>query len=71
VSEEKEKALRIRACPTKETEEQLLRIELESSDGLDQLAEKLDTHILECPSTGEDMVIDVKDKLLFYKKREE
>ncbi len=70
MSEEKREPLRIRACPTKETEEQLLRIEVESSGDLEQLAERLDTHILEC-KIGEDMVVDVKDKLLFYKKRKE
>ena len=66
--EEKRKPLRIRACPTKETEEHLLKIEVDSPEDLEKLAERLDTHILEC-KTGEDMVIDVKDKLLFYKKR--
>ncbi|MCL0049211.1 hypothetical protein M1O14_01985 [Dehalococcoidia bacterium] len=69
VSEEERRPLRIRACPTKETEEQLLRIEVESSEDLEKLAQRLDTHILEC-RTGEDMVIDVKDKLLFNKKKE-
>ena len=71
MSEEKRRPLRIRACPTRETEEQLLKLEVESSDDLEKLAERLDTHIVECSRTGEDMVIDVKDKLLFCKKRKE
>ena len=71
MSEEERRPLRIRACPTKETEEQLLRIEVEASEDLEKLAERLDTHILECGKGGEDMVIDIKDKLLFYKKTNE
>ena len=70
VSDEKRRPLRIRACPTKETEEQLLKIEVESTEDLEKLAERLDTHILEC-RTGEDIVVDVKDKLLFSRKRKE
>jgi len=70
VSEQERRPLRIRACPTKETEEQLLKVEVESSEDLEKLAERLDTHILECRK-GEDVVLDVKDKLLFYKKRKE
>ena len=71
MSEKGEKPLRVRACPTKETEEQMLKIEVESAEDLEKLAERLDTHILEC-QRGEDteeMVIDVKDKLLFSWKR--
>lgn len=68
MSEQERRPLRIRACPTPKTEEQLLRIEVESSEDLEKLAERLDTHILEC-GKGEDMVLDIKDKLLFYKNR--
>ncbi len=65
---ERKKPLRIKASPTKETLDQLLKIEVESEEDLEKLAERLDTHVLEC-RTGEDMVIDAKDKIAFFKKR--
>jgi len=61
--------LRIRACPTEKTEEQLLKVEVESAEDLEKLAGRLDTPIMEC-ERGNDVIIDARDKMLFFKKRE-
>ena len=70
MAEERREPLKVRACPTKETEEQLLKVEVESSEDLEKLAERLDAPIMEC-KRGQDMLIDTRDKILFYKKRKE
>ena len=70
MGEESKAPLKVRACPTKETEEQLLKVEVESAEDLEKLAERLDAPIMEC-KRGEDMLIDARDKILFYKQRKE
>ena len=68
--DKEKRPLRIRACPTEKTEEQLLKVEVESVEDLEKLAGQLDTPVMEC-KRGNDVIIDARDKLLFYKKREE
>jgi len=70
VADEKKVPLKIKACPTKETEAQLLKVEVESTRDLEKLAERLDVPIIECKE-GRDMVIDTREKILFYKQRKE
>jgi hypothetical protein len=67
---EKGKPLRIKACPTERAEEQLLKIEVESDEDLEKLAAHLDVPIIECSRKGYDAVIDARDKILFYRKKE-
>jgi len=66
---ERGKPLRIKACPTEGTEEQLLKIEVESDEDLEKLAAYLDVPIIECRK-GYDAVIDARDKILFFRKKE-
>ena len=66
---ERGKPLRIKACQTEGTEEQLLKIEVESDEDLEKLAAYLDVPIIECRK-GYDAVIDARDKILFYRKKE-
>jgi hypothetical protein len=70
LTEERSRPLRIKACPTEKTEEQLLKIEVESNEDLEKLATYLATPIIEC-KRGYDGVIDARDKILFYRRREE
>jgi len=69
MGEERKKPLRIKACPTEKAEDQLLKIEVESNDDLDKLADRLDSPIMAC-KRGHDAVVDARDKVIFFKKRE-
>ncbi|MHC1635266.1 MAG: hypothetical protein ACXQTS_01405 [Candidatus Methanospirareceae archaeon] len=60
---------RIRACPKEESIEDFIKIEVEDDETLEKISEHLDTFILECKK-GHDIVLDVDDGILFYKKRE-
>jgi hypothetical protein len=69
LSEERKRPLRIKGCPTEETERQLLKIEVESGEDLEKLAGHLDAPVMKCKK-GYDIVIDARDRILFYKKKE-
>ena len=67
---EGESALRLNAQPTAETESRLLKVEVESLEDLEKLAKWLGAPIVK-DRRGNDCVIDVRDGVLYFVRREQ
>lgn len=61
-------ALRLNARPTEETENRLLKVEVESIEDLEKLAMWLKAPIIK-DREGNDAVIDVRDLVLYFVRR--
>ena len=62
------KVLRLNARPTEETERSLLKVEVESAEDLERIAEWLKAPIVK-DGEGNDAVIDARDLVLYYVRR--
>jgi hypothetical protein len=60
--------LRLNARPTEETERDLLKVEVESLEDLERLAERLGAPIVQ-DREGNDAVIDVRDGVMYFVRR--
>jgi hypothetical protein len=60
-------ALRLRARPTKELEERLLKVEVESREDLERLAAWLGAPIVEDGEGGE-AVVDARDMIMYCRR---
>jgi phage terminase Nu1 subunit (DNA packaging protein) len=60
--------LRLRARPTKELEERLLKVEVESGEDLERLAAWLGAPIVE-GGEGDEAVVDARDMIMYYRGR--
>jgi hypothetical protein len=60
---------KLNAYPTAETEDRLLRVEVESRDDLGRLAEWLRAPIVK-DREGNDAVVDVRDMIMYFVRRE-
>jgi hypothetical protein len=66
--EEVNMVLRLNARPTEETERDLLKVEVESLEDLEGLAERLGAPIVQ-DREGNDAVIDVRDGVMYFVRR--
>jgi len=67
---EGEDVLRLNAQPTAETESRLLKVEVESVEELERLAKWLGAPVVR-DREGNDAVIDVRDGVLYFVRRDE
>ena len=70
VFHEGEGVLRLNAQPTAETENRLLKVEVESVEELERLAKWLGAPVVR-DREGNDAVIDVRDGVLYFVRRRE
>jgi len=68
VSGEASRVLRLNARPTEETERALLKVEVETVEDLERLAEWLKAPIVK-DGEGNDAVIDARDAIMYFVRR--
>jgi hypothetical protein len=64
-----EKPLRIKACVTKETDKEFVKLEVKGEEDFLTLAKKTDSPIFECLETEETFVIDADKKIKYILKK--